>query len=112
MQVTNQDILDVLGVQVKKARRKLGYTQEFVSESIGVSIDLLRNIENGRNIGSIPTIINICNFLKVSPNTLFEDVLNFKEDTLDTGLLNLLSEFSKKDKRLLRDIIIHLDKNY
>lgn len=112
MQVTNQDILDVLGTQVKKARRKLGYTQEFVSESIGVSIDLLRNIENGRNIGSIPTIINLCNFLKVSPNTLFEDVLEFKEDTLDSGLLRLLSEFSKKDKRLLRDIIIHLDKNY
>ncbi len=112
MQVTNQDILNILGLQVKKARRKQGYTQEFVAESIGVSIDLLRNIENGRNIGSIPTIINICNFLKVSPNTLFEEVLDFKEETLDTNLLNLISNLSKKDKKILRDVIIHLDKNY
>ena len=112
MQVTNQDVLNVLGSKVKKARRKLGYTQEFVAENIGVSIDLLRNIENGRNIGSIPTIINICNFLKVSPNTLFEDILDFKEETLDTSLLNLVANISKKDKKLLRDIIIHLDKNY
>lgn len=110
MQVTNQDILNILGLQVKKARRKQGYTQEFVAESIGVSIDLLRNIENGRNIGSIPTIINICNFLKVSPNTLFEEVLDFKEETLDTNLLNLISNLSKKDKKILRDVIIHLDK--
>ena len=112
MQVTNQDILNILGLQVKKARRKQGYTQEFVAESIGVSIDLLRNIENGRNIGSIPTIINICNFLKVSPNTLFEEVLDFKEETLDTNLLNLIYNLSKKDKKILRDVIIHLDKNY
>lgn len=112
MQVTNQDILNILGLQVKKARRKQGYTQEFVAESIGVSIDLLRNIENGRNIGSIPTIINICNFLKVSPNNLFEEVLDFKEETLDTNLLNLISNLSKKDKKILRDVIIHLDKNY
>ena len=112
MQVTNQDILNILGLQVKKARRKQGYTQEFVAESIVVSIDLLRNIENGRNIGSIPTIINICNFLKVSPNTLFEEVLDFKEETLDTNLLNLISNLSKKDKKILRDVIIHLDKNY
>ena len=112
MQVTNQDILNILGLQVKKARRKQGYTQEFVAESIGVSIDLLRNIENGRNIGSIPTIINICNFLKVSPNTLFEEVLDFKEETLDTNLLNLISNLSKKDKKILRDVIINLDKNY
>ena len=112
MQVTNQDILNILGLQVKKARRKQGYTQEFVAESIGVSIDLLRNIENGRNIGSIPTIINICNFLKVSPNTLFEEVLDFKEETLDTNLLNLISNLSKKDKKILLDVIIHLDKNY
>ena len=112
MQVTNQDILNILGLQVKKARRKQGYTQEFVAESIGVSIDLLRNIENGRNIGSIPSIINICNFLKVSPNTLFEEVLDFKEETLDTNLLNLISNLSKKDKKILRDVIIHLDKNY
>lgn len=112
MQVTNQDILNILGLQVKKARRKQGYTQEFVAESIGVSIDLLRNIENGRNIGSIPTIINICNFLKVSPNTLFEEVLDFKEETLDTNLVDLISNLSKKDKKILRDVIIHLDKNY
>ena len=105
MQVTNQDILNILGLQVKKARRKQGYTQEFVAESIGVSIDLLRNIENGRNIGSIPTIINICNFLKVSPNTLFEEVLDFKEETLDTNLLNLISNLSKKDKKILRESI-------
>ena len=73
---------------------------------------MLRNIENGRNIGSVPTLLNLCNFLKISPNTLFGELLDFKEDTLDSTLLEQLKSISKKDKESLKNIIIHIDKNY
>ena len=61
---------------MKKARNAKGYTQEFVAESVNISTDLLRNIENGRNIGSLPTLLNLCNFLEITPNYLFLDLLN------------------------------------
>ena len=112
MLITNSDILKVLGKNLKQARKKYKYTQDYVSESVGISIDLLRNIENGRNIGSVPTLLNLCNFLKVSPNTLFEPLIDFKEDTLDTFLLEQIKSLSNKDKEVLKNIIIHLDKNY
>lgn len=80
--VTNADILNVLGKNLKQARKKLKYTQEFVAENVDISIDLLRNIENGRNIGSVPT------------------------------LLGTFKGLSKKDRDVLKNIIIHLDKNY
>ena len=54
MLITSNDVLDVLGKRVKQARKNLKYTQDYVSENIGISTDLLRSIENGRNIGSIP----------------------------------------------------------
>jgi len=73
---------------------------------------LLRNIENGRNIGSVPTLLNLCNFLKISPNTLFSELLDFKEDTLDSTLLEQINSISKKDKETMKNIIIHIDKNY
>ena len=112
MLIKGTDVLEVLGKNLKKARKKLKYTQEYVAEGVDISIDLLRNIENGRNIGSVPTLLNLCNFLKISPNTLFAELLDFKEDTLDTTLINEFKKFSKKDRDVLKNVIIHLDKNY
>ena len=112
MLVNNEDILKVLGKNIKKIRKEKGYTQDYVAEQINVSTDLLRSIENGRNIGSIPTLLNICNFLQVSPNTLFAELLDFKEETLDSSLLNLTNQLSKEGKNILKEIIIHIDKNY
>ena len=73
---------------------------------------MLRNIENGRNIGSIPTLINICNFLEITPDYLFEPLLTTKKDTLDTTLTEYLSSISDNDKEVLKQIIIHIDKHY
>ena len=112
MILTNQDVLNVLGKKLKKARKNLKYTQEYVAEGVDISIDLLRNIENGRNIGSVPTLLNLCNFLKISPNTLFSEILDFKEETLDTVLLEQFKELPKKSRTILKNIIIQLDKNY
>jgi len=112
MLITNSDVINVLGEKLKKARKKLKYTQEYVAENVDISIDLLRNIENRRNIGSVPSLLNLCNFLKISPNTLFSELLDFKEDTLDSTWLEQLKSISKKDKDTLKNIIIHIDKNY
>ena len=73
---------------------------------------MLRNIENGRNIGSVPTLLNLCNFLSISPNFLFSELLTYKEDTLDTFLSSSIKSISKDDKELLKQIIIHIDRNY
>jgi len=110
--IKGTDVLEVLGKNLKKARKKLKYTQEYVAEGVDISIDLLRNIENGRNIGSVPTLLNLCDFLKISPNTLFAELLDFKEDTLDTTLLSEFKNLSKKDRNVLKNVIIYLDKNY
>ena len=112
MLITSNDVLKTIGKKIKNTRLSLKFTQEYVSENIEISIDLLRNIENGRNIGSIPTLLNLCNFLKISPNYLFSDLLDFQEDTLDTTLISYIKRFSKEDKELLKEIIIHIDKNY
>ena len=112
MLITNADILQVLGKNLKQARKNLKYTQEYVSESVNISIDLLRNLENGRNVGSVTTLLNLCNFLKVSPNTLFDGLLTFKEDTIDSTLVDYFKYFSPHDRKVFKDIIIHIDKNY
>ena len=110
--ITSDDILKTIGTKIKKARLEKKFTQEFIAENINISPDLLRNIENGRNIGSLPTLLNICNFLELSPNFLFSDLLTFKVNSLDTILIDYISKLSIEDKQILKNIIIHLDKNY
>ena len=112
MLIKNDDVLKVLGKKIKQSRLSKKYTQEYVAESIDISIDLLRNLENGRNISSVPTLLNLCNFLNISPNFLFSELLTFKEDTLDTFLSSTIKSISNDDKELLKQIIIHIDKNY
>ena len=112
MLIKNDDILKVIGPKLKQARLSKKLTQEYVAENVNISIDLLRNIENSRNIGSVPTLLNLCNFLGLSPNYLFSDLLTFKEDTLDTFIASSIKNISDEDKELLKQIIIHVDKNY
>lgn len=112
MLITSDDVLKVFGNNLKTIRKQKKLTQDFVSEQINISTDLLRNIENGRNIGSIPTLLNLCNFLEVTPDTLFSPLLTTKKETLDTTLIEYINSISKKDKEIIKNIIIHMDKNY
>lgn len=112
MLITSNDVLKTIGNKIKQARLSNKYAQDYVSENVDISTDLLRNIENGRNIGSIPTLLNLCNFLKISPNYLFSELLTFQEKTLDTDLSNYINKLSKENKDVLKEIIIHIDKHY
>lgn len=112
MLITGNDVLQVLGNRLKKARNEKKLTQDFVAESVNISTDLLRNIENGRNIGSIPTLLNLCNFLEITPDILFEPLLTTEKNTLDTTLIKYISSISDEDKETFKKIIIHIDKNY
>ncbi len=112
MLLNGQNIAKVLGPNIKKARLRKGYTQEFLAEKVDISIDLLRNIENSRNVGSITTLLNLCNYLEITPNNLFHGLYTSTDPTLDTKLQEYFGLLSGKSKKALQKIIIHIDKNY
>ena len=111
--IKSEDILNSIGKKIKNARLEKGYTQEALAEQIDISTDLLRNIENSRNIGSLPTLLNICNALGITPNFLFSDLIS--TDTIkdcDSNLLDLINKLSNSDKTILKQIINYLDTKY
>lgn len=110
--ISSKDVLQILGIRLKKARSEKRYTQEYVAEHVNISPDLLRNIENGRNIGSVPTLLNLCNFLEITPDFIFEPLITTHNDTLDTVLQKYIASINPEDKEILKKIIIHIDKNY
>jgi len=109
--------LKIIGQKIKDARNSKKvendkeYTQEIVSEKVGLSPDQYRNIENGRSLGSIGALINICNLLEITPNDLFYELLEKKEDILDKKLYSEFQDLTLKEKELIRTLMIHIKKN-
>jgi len=109
--IKNKDILKVIGDRIQKARIEKGYTQEYVAEQIDKSIDILRSIENGRSVGSVETLLNICNILEITLDYIFIDLLDKKGEILDNNLYNDFKKLTVEQKELLNVIIKHMKKN-
>lgn len=62
----------LLGQRIKQIRKQSGFTQEKLSELIGIETGSLSGIESGRSFPSMTTIEKISNILGVEIKTLFE----------------------------------------
>ena len=109
--IKNKDILKVIGSRIQQARNEKGYTQEYVAEKIDKSIDILRSIENGRSVGSVETLLNICNVLEITLDYIFIDLLDKKVDILNNKLYGNFQELTLEQKELLNVMIEHMKKN-
>ena len=65
----------LIGKRIKKIRKAKGLTQDRLSELSNISPQHLSQIESGKTKLSLPTLINICNALDVTTDTLLCDVL-------------------------------------
>ena len=107
----NDDILKVIGSKIQDARKEKGYTQEFVAEKIDKSIDIYRSIENGRSVGSVATLLNICNILEITLDEVFYDLLDKKEVVLDNKLYKNFQRLDSRDKEIVNVMMNYMKKN-
>lgn len=108
--IKNKDILKCIGTKVQEARRNKNYTQEFVAEKVDRSIDTVRGIENGRIVGSMETLINMCNVLGVTLDYIFYDLLENKNEILNKELYKAFEELSLEDKQIVNTLIEQIRK--
>ena len=106
--IKNEDILKVIGKKIQDARSKQGYTQDYVAEKIDKSIDIYRSIENGRSVGSVATLLNICNILEITMDDIFYDLLDKKGAILDDRLYKSFQELDMENKELLNVILEYM----
>ena len=109
LKIVGQKIKDARNI--KKSENDKEYTQEKMSEKVGLSPDQYRNIENGRSLGSVQALINICNLLDITPNDLFYELLDKKDEILDKKLYSEFQDLTLKEKELIRTLMIHIKKN-
>lgn len=90
-----------LGVRIREARKAKGYTQERLSEIVGVSANHLSRVEtNNGGVISLPALVKICNALGVGMDYLLVDSLDAA--AADVLALNALGE---EDKQYIQVIV-------
>lgn len=60
----------IIGLNVSIHRHQRGWTQEYLAEKAGLSKQFVCNIECGRTIPSLKTVLSLCDALDVTPNDL------------------------------------------
>ena len=51
------------GMAIRERRKKLGYTQKYISEFTGVSVSFLSDLENGKKTIELDKALKIANLL-------------------------------------------------
>ena len=67
-----------VGEKLKNARLVAGYTQEQVAEIIDCSSRYISQLETNRTLGSIDSILRLCNLYKITLNDIYSEYFEFK----------------------------------
>ena len=96
-----------LGAKIKDIRRNRGYTQDFLSERIGIDPKHLSRIECGKNSPSLDLLYKICSVLKVNPSVLFDESMLKSKQELICDISEFLKNEPESDVRKYYKILIN-----
>lgn len=93
----------LIGANIKKRRKALGITQEFIANSLDVNPSHISNIECGRANPSLTALVKIANILHCSVDYFISGEYTYQantsiEDSLDDKIMNKL-KFCDLDKK-------------
>jgi Predicted transcriptional regulators len=102
----------ILGLNIRSIRRKNNYTQEKLSEKVGISPVFLSQIENGNRKPSLETVVNIANSLNVTVDELLtnksslEQLKSITNVNFTSEQLNILSKtFEKRSAKEIKALL-------
>lgn len=73
--MNKEEINKIIGNTLQKHRIKNGYTQEQVSEKIGLAPKYISQIERGLSSGTIETLIKFCNLYNITADAVLNPLL-------------------------------------
>ena len=97
----------IIGKRIKKARNAVGFTQEVLSEKIGVSTNYLSKIEGGHEKPNLELLGKISASADVSLSELLTGVVEERQ-YLQKDIAEVLSSCSPEKIRLIYDVILHI----
>lgn len=99
--VGTDPLLRDLGPQVKKLREKLGYSLLQLSQKSGISVGYLGDIEHGRKLPTLETLIKLSKALRTSLSELFSKEKTATVDPLTRELGAILESLQPRDRDMI-----------
>lgn len=103
------------GKRIQEARLLRNVTQEQLAENCEVTPKHVSAIERGTSSGSISLLLSICNYLQITPNSLFIDSVSKDSKLTDTIIpiekhetLIKYSKLSKSNQKFIDNSINHM----
>lgn len=92
-----------IGANIRKRRKALGITQEFISNRLDVNPSHISNIECGRANPSLTALVKIANILQCSVDCFISEEYTYKadkgkEDALENKIMDKL-KYCDTDKK-------------
>ena len=93
------------GEILRKYRLENNYTQEEVSELTGLAPRYISQLERGLTLGSIDTLIKLCNAYKITPNHLLGGLLANPEQSLTYNSIQSYNSLNSYNKKIIDEMI-------
>jgi transcriptional regulator with XRE-family HTH domain len=99
-----EDTRALLGMRIKEIRKTKQFSQEQLSEMVGISPKHLSRIEMGRGYPSIETLVKIASILNIEIKEFF-DFDNFKGEIITAdSIARMFDDLDEAKKRLIHKI--------
>ena len=93
------------GRRLNAVRKERGMSSEKLSELCDKNAVFLRHIESAIRLPSLPVFVSLCNNLRVSPNFLLIDSLDWDEEDKITALETRLRSLSPRQLDIATETI-------
>lgn len=104
-----------LGKRIQEARLLRNITQEQLAEKCNVTPKHISAIERNTSPGSVQLLLNICNILDITPNSLFIDAIDKDEKANDSiipiekhDIMIKYSKLTDNNKNFIDSAINHM----
>lgn len=95
----------LIGIRIMQRRKACGYTQEQLSEEIGLSKNHISSVERGHQVPTTQRIIKLCNVLGETPDYYLIGTPSSKTDKITELIKSLPSNVQEITCKLIETYI-------
>lgn len=100
----------LIGKRIASIRKGQGITQAKLAEKADITNNFLSHIERSHSIPSLETLVNICEALDVTPDTVLLGTKTAQKEYLNDEIYQRISSCTSKQKRFIVEVIEALQK--
>lgn len=103
--IGTQEFYTEVGCRIRRAREKLGLSQESLARLVSLTRTSVTNIEKGRQKFLVHTLMDLASALQVDAVTLLPQ----NNSSLETQLDELLKDHSPQKRDWIKDVVVSVE---